>query len=258
MSERISVIDQAAARLRELSGTCENGAFLGSEESLVERLGVSRATVRQVARLLEREGLLRVRRGINGGYFAARPDLDTVEAAVSGYLETLDMDAQDVTVVASVLWVEAVRKAASLGTDEARATANRLRARLSALKADAPFTRLVELEKESRSEIFALTKARYIELIFQINIAFARTRFPPTSVWDDTEAHRRFVDAWRKAKLLELDAICDGDTELAAMAARHSRNLWHQRIWSTAEPRAAGVAALPSQLPERRSARGRG
>jgi DNA-binding GntR family transcriptional regulator len=261
MSERRSVIDVAAARLRELARGAETGAFLGSEESLVDRLGVSRATVRQVARLLEREGLLKVRRGINGGYFAARPDLGTVEAAVSGYLETLDMDAQDVTVVASVLWVEAVRKAASLRTDEARATAKRLRERLAGLKADAPFTRLVEFDAESRAEIFALTRARYIELIFQINIAFARTRFRQTPVWDDAEAHRRFVDAWRKAKLLEFDAIADGDTDLAVMAARHSRNLWRQRIWSdleeareAGEPATAEVAALAAP---RRRGRGR-
>jgi DNA-binding GntR family transcriptional regulator len=257
MSERRSAIDHAVARLRELAGASEDGAFLGSEDSLVEKLGASRATVRQVARLLEREGRLRVRRGINGGYFAARPDLDTVEAAVSGYLETLDMDAQDVTVVASVLWVEALRKAASAPTDAAAPVVAMLRERLSALRADAPFATLVELEKEFRTEIFALTKARYIELIFQINIAFARTRFPQTSAWNDVEAHRRFVDTWRKAKLMELDAIADGDAELAMMAARHSRNLWHQRIWDgrAAQRKLAVPEAAPAADAEPPAAR---
>jgi DNA-binding FadR family transcriptional regulator len=237
MSNRTrSAIDAAASRLREMAQACESGDFLGSEESLVERLGVSRATVRQVARLLEREGLLKVRRGINGGYFAARPDLGTVEAAVSAYLDTLDMDAEDVTVVASILWVEALRKAASLRTEAARAMAARFRERLVALKPDAPFAQVLEVEQEIQREIFSLTKARYIELIFQINIAFSRKRFAPTFRFDDTAAHRAFVDAFRKAKLMELDAIADGDPELGMMAARHSRNLWHRRIWRQDDP----------------------
>jgi DNA-binding FadR family transcriptional regulator len=236
MSNRArSAIDAAAARLRELALAADEGAFLGSEEALVEKLGASRATVRQVARLLEREGLLRVRRGINGGYFAGRPNLQTVEAAVSAYLDTLDMEVQDVTVVASVLWVEALRKAASVRTEAARAMATRLRDRVLALRADAPFAQVLAVEQESRDQIFALTKARYIELIFQINMAFARSRFPPTSSSEDGEAQRNFLDAWRKAKLMELDAIVDGDPELGMMAARHSRNLWHQRIWPQAQ-----------------------
>src|ERR1700751_390118 len=141
-----STIDGTSARLRELALAIPDGDFLGSEEVLVDKLGVSRATVRQTARLLEREGLLRVRRGLNGGYFATRPNLNTDEAAVSAYLDTLDMDAEDVTVVASVLWVEARRTPASVRTDEARAMAERLRKRVVALRPDAPFRQLIELE----------------------------------------------------------------------------------------------------------------
>jgi hypothetical protein len=146
------------------------------------------------------------------------------------------MDAEDVTVVASILWGEALRKAASLRTEAARAMAARFRERLVALKPDAPFAQVLEVEQEIQREIFALTKARYIELIFQINIAFSRKRFAPTFRFDDTEAHRAFVDGFRKAKLMELDAIADGDPELGMMAARHSRNLWHRRIWRQDDP----------------------
>lgn len=229
-----SAIGAAASRLREMALASADGSLLGSEETLVERLGVSRATVRQAARLLEREGLLRVRRGINGGYFAGRPNLDTVEASVSAYLDTLDMDAEDVTAIASILWIEALRKAAGLRTEAAKAVADRLRERVTALRTDAPFRKVAELEEEYRSEVFALTRARYIELIFQVNVAFAQKRFMPGSLSDDTDAHRTFVEAWRKAKLMELDAITDGDPELGAMAARHSRNLWHKRVWPAA------------------------
>ncbi len=206
-------------------------------------LGVSRATIRQAARLLEREGLLRVRRGINGGYFGARPDIGTIETAVSAYLDTLDMDAEDVTVIASVLWIEVLRKAAGLRTMAAKAMAQSFRERVMAVRPNASFHEIAELEQESRTAIFELVKARYIELIFQINIAFAQKRFPATSVADDTPAHREFVHAWRNAKLMELEAISDGDPELGMMAARHIRNLWHQRVWRGGGPRRAAAQA---------------
>jgi len=237
----LSTIDATSARLREIALASDESEFLGSEEALVERLGASRATVRQAARLLEREGLLRVRRGLNGGYFAARPNLNTVELAVSAYLDTLDMDAEDVTVIASVLWVEAMRKAASVRNAAASAMAEKMRQRVLALRPNASFQDVLRIEHESRGEIFALTKARYIELIFQINMAFAQKRFTSASTSDHTEGHAKFVDAWRKAKLMELDAISDGDPELGMMAARHIRNLWHQRIWSAVVPRGAAA-----------------
>jgi DNA-binding GntR family transcriptional regulator len=228
-----STIEAAAAQFRAMSLDAEEGALLGSEDTLVQALGVSRATVRQVARLLEREGLLKVRRGINGGYFAARPDVDTIEQAVSAYLVTLDMDAQDVTTIASVLWVEVLRKAAGRRSAAAREMVEAFRARVAAVRPDAPFSEIVQLEQDSRTAIFDLIKARYIELIFQINVAFAQKRFAAAPEMDPGE-HRAFVHAWRNAKLMELEAIADGDPELGMMAARHIRTLWHQRIWRDA------------------------
>lgn len=227
-----STIAGAADQLRALAMSAEEGALLGGEEALVGKLGVSRATIRQAARLLEREGLLKVRRGINGGYFASRPDIGTIETTVSAYLDTLDMETEDVTVIASVLWVEVLRKAASLRNEAAQAMAESFRERVLAIRADAPFRQIIEIETDSRTAIFDLVKARYIELIFQINMAFAQRRFAPTSGADDTDAHRRFVQAWRNAKLMELAAIADGDPELGMLAARHIRNLWHRRIWN--------------------------
>lgn len=215
--------------------------FLGSEEALVTSLGVSRATVRQVARLLEREGLVKVRRGINGGYFGARPDASTIEAAVAAHLDTLDMQAEDVGVVASVLWVEVMRQAAGLRTDAARAVAARLQAKVAALRPNASFADLIKVEQESRSAIFKLINGRYIELIFQINAAFAIRRFPHFAKDPDALLQAAFLRDWKTAKLMELAAIADGDQELAMMAARHSRNIWRKRVNQAAERQGAGA-----------------
>src|SRR5260370_9564489 len=190
-----STLDSAAAQLRSIVLATREGTLLGSEEALIAKLGVSRATVRQVARLLEREGLLHVRRGINGGYFATRPDLHTIETAVSAYLEMLHTESEDVTVVASVLWIEVLRRAARTRTPESKALAEKYLERLRALRLDASFQDVLIIEQESRKAIFDLIHSPYIELIFQINIAFAQRRFSPAVAKDQTEAHREFVRA---------------------------------------------------------------
>lgn len=225
-----STMEAAAARLRALVHASSEGALLGSEESLVERLKVSRSTVRQVARLLEREGLLRVRRGINGGYFAARPDIHTIEATVSAYLESLDTDLEDVFAISSALWVEVMRKAATKRGGEAKSLVKRLREELGEIPPEASYEQVLALELGSREAIFTLINSRYIQLIFHINMAFAQRGLPEAVERSDTGRHREFVLAWRNAKLMELAAIADGDQELATIAARHMRNLWHKRM----------------------------
>lgn len=65
-----------------------DGEWLGSEDDLIESLGVSRPTLRQAARLLEAEELLVVRRGLKGGLFTRRPSTDAVARMASAYLRT--------------------------------------------------------------------------------------------------------------------------------------------------------------------------
>ena len=231
-----STIEAAASRLRSIVLETQEDSLLGSEEELIAKLGVSRATVRQVARLLEREGLLRVRRGINGGYFAGRPNLHTVETTVSAYLEMVHTEAEDVTAIASVLWVEILRRAARTKTAKSKALAEKYLERVKDLHLGASFNDVLLIEQESRQAIFELVNTPYIELIFHINTAFAQRRFAPTAERDNTEAHREFVRAWRSAKILEFESIAEGDPELAMMAARRARKVWHRRIWNHDTP----------------------
>jgi GntR family transcriptional repressor for pyruvate dehydrogenase complex len=230
--ETRTALGVAAERLRTIVLDADDGAFIGSEDVLIAQMGCSRSTVRQVARLLEREGLLKVRRGINGGYFGTRPDAGTIEATVSAYLETLDMDASDVTVLASTLWVEAVRKAAGAPADARREAVVRLTKLITRVSDEAGFEAIRDLELASQAEVFKLANSAYIQLIFDINVAFSRRRFPASRIAEDVDAnHGEFVRIWREAKLLELNAIGIGDHELAVLAARYSRKVWHKRVW---------------------------
>lgn len=221
-----TAIELAAGQLRSIVLACEEGALVGSEESLIARLGYSRSTVRQVARLLEREGLLRVRRGASGGYFAARPDAATIENTVSSYLLTIDTDPEDTMLIASALWIEVARKAARRASDKSRAVLETCKARLAGMKPDSTFAQILSFELESRTLIFGIADCRYVELIYNINMGFAqRTRGTPIEDAPGAE-QQAFFRRWREARMMELAAMAEGEEDLAGMAAQHTRHIW--------------------------------
>ena len=80
----------------EILGRDESNSYLGSEDDLIEWLGVSRPTIRQAARILEQENLLLVRRGVNGGFFTKRPDASAVAHAAAVFLRSRHASVQEV------------------------------------------------------------------------------------------------------------------------------------------------------------------
>jgi DNA-binding FadR family transcriptional regulator len=62
------------------------GAYIGSEQALSREFGVTGPTLRQAIRLLEHEDLIKVRRGVRGGYYVGRPRIDTVTRTAATYL----------------------------------------------------------------------------------------------------------------------------------------------------------------------------
>jgi DNA-binding FadR family transcriptional regulator len=226
-----TALSAAAQRLRELSLAAEEGSLLGGEEALIAELGFSRSTVRQAARLLEREGLLRVKRGPSGGYFACRPDAATIEGAVSAYLQVLDVDVEDVLAIASALWIEAMVKAARAPEERRLAAVDKLRRLLDTVKDNASFRQLRDAELLGQGVVFDLAGSNYIKLVFDINLAFSQRRLSGTLDEAEPEVHRQFVANWREAKRLECGALAEGSEELAALASRYSRKLWDRTVW---------------------------
>lgn len=217
--------------LRGFALDLDAGQLIGSEDEILSRLGVSRVTMRQAARLLEREGVLRVRRGINGGYFAARPSVEMVENIVCTYLDTLGLDTKHTSGVATALWIETLRQAANADRAATRALAEELAVEFNALSPDATLSEISKLELSSRSRIFALIEGSYIEVFFRINSTFSRMQV--TAEVGGAEAVRQhfpeFLERWRKAKLMELEAMVEGDEMLAMMTALHTRKVWLSR-----------------------------
>jgi DNA-binding GntR family transcriptional regulator len=231
LSKARSPIDTAAQELRDITLGAEEGTFIGSEDDLVQRLKVSRVTVRQAARLLEREGVLLVRRGINGGYFASRPSVQMVETVVSAYLNTLGLDTRHTGGVATALWMETLRQAAGADRGKAKEVTARLAKVLDRVSSDADMREIGTLEQEIREAIFDLINGAYIRVFFGINTAFSRQQVEAEMANMPVVAVSRegFVDRWKKAKAMELEAIAEGDEMLAMMTALHSRKVWLSR-----------------------------
>jgi GntR family transcriptional repressor for pyruvate dehydrogenase complex len=83
---KLSAPDRIADTLRTAALAAGDGAWLGSEETLCARFEVTAPTLRQAARLLEHEEVLKVRRGVRGGYYAHRPKIDTIARVAATWL----------------------------------------------------------------------------------------------------------------------------------------------------------------------------
>lgn len=81
-----TAVDATVEVLRDEILELGDGEWLGSEDGVLQRLRISRPTLRQAARVLEAEELLVVKRGLNGGLFARRPSTDAVARIASVYL----------------------------------------------------------------------------------------------------------------------------------------------------------------------------
>ncbi len=104
-----SAVDLAAKQLREIALASDDGAFLGSEDELVARLGVSKPTLRQATARVAQEHLVAVRRGVGGGYFARRPGSLTVSRMAAVYLRTRNATYVELTETTPMFYAELAR-----------------------------------------------------------------------------------------------------------------------------------------------------
>ena len=119
--EGSSLVQQAvdALRKRILTASASN-RFLGSEEQLMTALGVSRPTFRQAARLLAHEQLLKIKRGIGGGFFAQPPSADAVSRIAAIYLNSQQLTLLQLHDAIAPMMMEAARMLAKHPDTEVR------------------------------------------------------------------------------------------------------------------------------------------
>lgn len=186
------------------------GSVLGSESELIERYGVSRSTLREAIRMLERHNAVRTKRGPGGGLVVAEPDGVGVVRAAEISLEYESTTSLDLLEVRSALEMTSVRLAAERCTD---AAAEKLRATIAA-EANAPLTSGQYHELHRR--LAAMTGNRPLELFIRI-LSHLTGLHVPSNV-----SRRVRVAELRSAHAGIVDAVVRGDSALAEhRMARH-------------------------------------
>lgn len=97
------------------------GAPLGTEPELIARFQVSRATLREAVRQLERHGAARMKRGAGGGLVVSEPPRDATVKAMTTFLQLTHVSLADQHEVRVQLDAMAARLAATRATPDARA-----------------------------------------------------------------------------------------------------------------------------------------
>ena len=115
--------DLLADRLRRqvLGEGLPEGTPLPSESELVEQWQFSRATVREALRLLETDGLIRIKRGPGGGITVGRPDPSHITRSLALLLSLDQAPLQDLFAFRKLVEPAAAQLAAKHAGDEQKA-----------------------------------------------------------------------------------------------------------------------------------------
>lgn len=113
------VFEGIASHIRGLvaAGEMQPGHKLGSERVLAEQYGASRAAVREALRSLERDGVIELRKGRNGGTFIRKADSGMVSQSLNDAISFGGVSIASLTESRSIVMTAAVRLACERGTD---------------------------------------------------------------------------------------------------------------------------------------------
>jgi DNA-binding FadR family transcriptional regulator len=217
-----SAATQVAQAIREDIFRMEDGEFIGSEEDLIARYGVSRPTLRQASGLLIQERLITARRGVRGGFFARRPDIGAVSHIVALYLRSHQVSVAQLIHTMLPIRAELARLAAASSDEEAR---DALIAFLKAEREAGPpndFALFTQAERNFNTHLAKMsgniTLALFLDILLDLSAMVHR----------EADVYRDDPDrllAYRRARDLLADAVLDRDPELAALAAHRCTEL---------------------------------
>jgi GntR family transcriptional repressor for pyruvate dehydrogenase complex len=215
-------VQATAASLRDLIFSAEPDACIGSLGDLARQLGVGVVTVQQVARILEHEGLLEVRRGPGGGYYGRRPTEASLERSIAAYLQVDGSRYHEIFEMMSLLECELAPAAVRCEDPELRE--HLLSVRTLLLQSDT-VEKQVAVEKALHDVLFRMVDKPLMSLLGRVTVEAYRSN-PASSMFLDEDG----VEAWREGRLRILQAILLGDEELARFETRRYRDNLLERL----------------------------
>lgn len=213
-SPRKGLVPDTTARLRELIFACPAGDRLGSLPDLARELGVGVVTVQQAARVLEHEGLLEVRRGPGGGYYASRPDAADLERALASWMRSQPASWQEALDMTSLLFNELCAAAAGCVDRERQEALRSFAARLPDCRE--PMDMGV-LEEEFQDLLFRMVDRPLFELLTRVTL-----RFSAMQPGEPAGGGLISVEQWVAGRRRIIDAILRQDVALARFEADRS------------------------------------
>jgi GntR family transcriptional regulator, transcriptional repressor for pyruvate dehydrogenase complex len=215
-----TAVQRAADMLREEILDAADGALLGSEDELLSRLGISRPTLRQTARLLEHEQLLSVRRGVKGGYYARNPDVGAVAHVAAYFLEMRHTTFGESFSASQSLLEEALRRAATSQDETVRAKFEKTIASFSPVGTDLSASQLLREDVEFIQIVLELADNPAIELLTRILYEFGLRQSSARIFHDRPDRIRE----WHEGRARVAAAISESDPELVLLLARRRRD----------------------------------
>jgi DNA-binding FadR family transcriptional regulator len=206
-----SRVSSVARELIAMSLAVDDGAFLGGEDELILRLGASRLTLRQAAKIAEHQHMIKVRRGNKGGFYASRPSAADAVQSLAGYLHLKGTNLKHMLRIAKLVSEESGAIAAK-NNDEG------FRKRLQKISADAEKVgsryEVISRDIALSETIAEMSCNPLIEIINAIVNAFGID-----------EESTIFVDPAERDEISRLqknvcDAILSGDAEVARLMLR--------------------------------------
>lgn len=119
-SKSLKLAERVARQIgsRIAASGAQAGDFLGTESVLFREFSASRSTIREAIAILETQGTVLVRRGRNGGLFAAPRDAASISYALRGYFEYVGVTVDEIMATRKILNALVIRRAAERATEE--------------------------------------------------------------------------------------------------------------------------------------------
>jgi GntR family transcriptional regulator, transcriptional repressor for pyruvate dehydrogenase complex len=243
-----SIVQHAIEDLRRTVFGRADGEFLGSEPDLVARLGISRPTFRQAAKLVEQEQLLTIKRGVGGGFFARRPSTTAVAHVAAVYLRTRNATIENAIQAAKPILAAIACAAAERADPETYAQLASFLAQERKCAAD--LRTFLRAEGDFLAIFAAASGNPVLELYARVLLDFAATFVASNMLTRSPER----VPAYRAIRTRLIHAILEGDPDVAAVLSQRRSDLligWMESDMaaanSSAEPTAHQLIQPPAQ-----------
>lgn len=199
------------------------GEILGNEPQLQERYGVSRATIREAIRQLERHGVASMRRGKLGGLVVEQPAKTSAVLALATYLELANISFEELFEARNVIECMALEQAGERIPDTEVARAREF---IEALKHPElmSFAEEMAMHTDIRSFLRDIAKNPATAIILDALYYVTIQDLPPRATKKDVE---QTLNNARRIRVQILEALVGGDPD----GAKH----WQRELLEVGE-----------------------